>query len=347
MTRGSSAPTVSATHAPNDMPAVHIGVSGYRSAMKSRAARKSSISPGSIAERARAGARAAKIEPQDGAANPRERFRRLIDDLRVHRAAVLGVRMREDDGRADRRRRGRVVSSPSALMPRPAAGSSSSASRRPAGPCSLTQRHPSCVVRCFRRSRERATANASGRVITPRWPVRSSTTPRAPEMRRAYVGRSLDRHDEVESRFSRDDERRRRDPFAVVGQIERRDESCALRPSAGVTPARAETSEAARARIASARQARGNARPRAPARNRHGDSATNSGPKIHGARTYTRCRGSRCHAGPRRGREDQPCGPRRLGRGEADRHETAERHAADRSRDRSAGPRARAATCAT
>ena len=45
-TRGSAAPTVSATHAPNDMPAAQSGTSGYRACMKSSAARKSSISPG-------------------------------------------------------------------------------------------------------------------------------------------------------------------------------------------------------------------------------------------------------------------------------------------------------------
>ena len=45
-TRESSAPTVIATHEPNDMPAAHSGASGYVSCMTSSAARKSSISPG-------------------------------------------------------------------------------------------------------------------------------------------------------------------------------------------------------------------------------------------------------------------------------------------------------------
>ena len=47
-TRGSSAPTVSATQAPKDMPADHIVALGYCACMKSSAARKSSISPGPL-----------------------------------------------------------------------------------------------------------------------------------------------------------------------------------------------------------------------------------------------------------------------------------------------------------
>ena len=47
-TRGSSAPTVSATHAPNDIPAAHSGAPGYCAAMSSSAARKSSCSPGPL-----------------------------------------------------------------------------------------------------------------------------------------------------------------------------------------------------------------------------------------------------------------------------------------------------------
>src|SRR5262249_58574406 len=38
-------PIFSATYDPNDMPPAHSGASGYRCRMKSRAARKSSISP--------------------------------------------------------------------------------------------------------------------------------------------------------------------------------------------------------------------------------------------------------------------------------------------------------------
>ena len=49
-TRGSAAPTVSATHAPNDMPAAHSGAPGYCAAMKSSAARKSSFSPGPLSK---------------------------------------------------------------------------------------------------------------------------------------------------------------------------------------------------------------------------------------------------------------------------------------------------------
>mgnify|MGYP003694393859 CR=1 FL=1 len=96
-TRGSSAPTVSATHAPNDMPAAQSGAPGYCACMKSSAARKSSMLAGPVAELSRAGAGAAEVEAQHRAADPAERLRRLVDDLRVHRAAVLGLRVREDD----------------------------------------------------------------------------------------------------------------------------------------------------------------------------------------------------------------------------------------------------------
>ena len=66
---------------------------------------------GAVGERAGASSRAAEVEAQHGAADAGERLRGLIDDLRVHRAAVLGVRMREDDRRSKtgRRRRGRLV----------------------------------------------------------------------------------------------------------------------------------------------------------------------------------------------------------------------------------------------
>src|SRR5438552_18154671 len=45
-TRGSSAPTDRPIHAPNDMPAAQTCAPGYRRFMKSRAALKSSFSPG-------------------------------------------------------------------------------------------------------------------------------------------------------------------------------------------------------------------------------------------------------------------------------------------------------------
>src|SRR5262249_18885408 len=43
----------------------------------------------------------AEIESQHGAADPDERLCRLVHDLGVHRAAVLGIRMREHDGGAN------------------------------------------------------------------------------------------------------------------------------------------------------------------------------------------------------------------------------------------------------
>ena len=53
-----------------------------------------------VGKRATACACAAKVDAQHGAADPAERLRGLIHDLRVHRAAVLGVRVCEDHRRA-------------------------------------------------------------------------------------------------------------------------------------------------------------------------------------------------------------------------------------------------------
>src|SRR5437016_4431445 len=47
-TRSSSAPTVRATYEPNENPAAHSSIPGYRDVMKSSDARKSSISPGPL-----------------------------------------------------------------------------------------------------------------------------------------------------------------------------------------------------------------------------------------------------------------------------------------------------------
>ena len=69
--------------------------------MKSSAARKSSFSPIAVVEAPGARADAAEVEAQHGAADPRQRLRRLIDHLGVHRAAELRMRMREDDRRAE------------------------------------------------------------------------------------------------------------------------------------------------------------------------------------------------------------------------------------------------------
>src|SRR5262249_14315468 len=53
-----------------------------------------------IVPRAFARPDAAEVESQHGAADPRECLRGLIDDLRMHRAAVLRMRMRDDDSRS-------------------------------------------------------------------------------------------------------------------------------------------------------------------------------------------------------------------------------------------------------
>ena len=51
-----------------------------------------------VAELAVAGAGAAKVEAQHRASDTAERLGRLVHRLRVHRAAVAGMRMREHDG---------------------------------------------------------------------------------------------------------------------------------------------------------------------------------------------------------------------------------------------------------
>src|SRR5204863_7100376 len=56
--------------------------------------------PRSVGEPAGARTGAAKIEAQYRAADAAERLGRLIDDLRVHRAAVSGVRVAEHDRRS-------------------------------------------------------------------------------------------------------------------------------------------------------------------------------------------------------------------------------------------------------
>jgi len=52
-----------------------------------------------VVEAARARADTAEVEAQNGAAHAAEGFRRLEDGLRVHRAAVLRMRVANDDGR--------------------------------------------------------------------------------------------------------------------------------------------------------------------------------------------------------------------------------------------------------
>ena len=165
-TRGSAAAAVSATHEPNDMPAAQSGAPGYRSLMKSSAALKSSCSPTPCVERAGAQSDAAEVEAQHGAADPRQRFGRLVHDLRVHRPAIQRVRMREDDGRAQGLPAAgfdQAVSVDAAAV----AGSSSSASSGPTGPgisrsmlaaqrdASRASRETSLTIARTRRTRDR------------------------------------------------------------------------------------------------------------------------------------------------------------------------------------------------
>ena len=76
---------------------------------------------------------APEVEPQHRAADASQRFRRLIHGLRVHRAAVLRVRMAEDDGRRGPWRA--AVSDATLIVDPPVArGSSSSASSGRPGP---------------------------------------------------------------------------------------------------------------------------------------------------------------------------------------------------------------------
>ena len=218
----------------------------------------------------------------------------LIHRLRVHRAAVLRVRMREDDGRADT-----VGASAGQAVGRRAsrAGSSSSASSRPAGP-GISTRHGKATSR----SRDRAGHEIArrrklvGRVIDPRCPVRSScaatpresTTDSRPSPRPARRDRA--------SRSPVIDECRRRDARAIRRCPAWRSGG-RERPSAESTAAPAPAS-AADAREAPARAASGKrlaiSRPI-----RHGVSARNSGPSTYGAaRNDFVPRGRSCQPGP-------------------------------------------------
>src|SRR5262249_16853132 len=144
---------------------------------------------------------AAKVEPQHRAADAAERLCRLIDDLRVHRAAVLRVRVREHDGGAKARRMAGAHDS---------VGADRARRRRlveqrfeaPRGARGLTQRHdatrragadprvgpgrkPGSAPTSFVNARTMA-ANSRGRVIEPRWPVSGSVTRRACGISRSY-----------------------------------------------------------------------------------------------------------------------------------------------------------------
>ena len=87
-----------------------------------------------LVERAGARADAAEVEAQHRAADPRQRLRRLIHRLRVHRAAVLGCGCANTTAARTPSACPALTQAVSADRCRPAAGSSSSASSRPAGP---------------------------------------------------------------------------------------------------------------------------------------------------------------------------------------------------------------------
>ena len=99
VTRVSSAPTVIATHEPNDTPAAQSGTPGNLRRHEVEAGAEVgqlALAPGELAV---AHADAAEIESQHRASQPAERLGRLEHDLRVHRPAVLRVRVRQDDRR--------------------------------------------------------------------------------------------------------------------------------------------------------------------------------------------------------------------------------------------------------
>ena len=122
-----------ATHAPNDIPAAHRRAPGYRSSMKSSAARKSSFSPGPPVKLPALAPAPRKLKRSTAQPIRLSALARLIDDLRVHGAAVFGVRMREHDGGAHAAGLSGVDQTVG-VDGRSRRGSSSSASRRPAGP---------------------------------------------------------------------------------------------------------------------------------------------------------------------------------------------------------------------
>ena len=137
----------------------------------------------SVVERSRARAGAAKVESQHRAADPAERLGRLIHDLRVHRAAVLRVRMREDNGGAqaagvsradeavgaDRPRGRRLVEQRFEAPGRPLDLTKGHQATRPVGgdPCVGPGRTRMSAPTSFANSRINS-ANSRGRVIEPR-----------------------------------------------------------------------------------------------------------------------------------------------------------------------------------
>ena len=112
-TRGSSAPTVSAIHAPNDMPAGPERRAGIARGHEVERRAEVVHLAGAFVEGARARADAAEVEAQHRAADARQRLRRLIHHLGVHRPAVLRMRMRRGRRRRGCRRRARARRRPS------------------------------------------------------------------------------------------------------------------------------------------------------------------------------------------------------------------------------------------
>ena len=165
-----------------------------------------------------------------------------------------------------------------------AAGSSRSASSRPAGPAISRSGMP----RCPSVKARTIAANSSGRVIEPRWPVRSSTAARAFGISRRYsdepsTGTTWSRCGSpvmmsvgAVTRASRPQ---------VAGRDHPRPCGHSRQRNGAATTVRSDRSENARRALASGIAAS------ISGRSRNGVSARNSGPRIHGARRYIWCRG--------------------------------------------------------
>src|SRR4051812_22850421 len=216
-TRESSAPCVSATYEPNDMPPAQRGAPGYRSCMKSSAARKSSISPGpSLNDPALAPA-------------PRKLNRSTAQPMRLSAFAawyttfVCIVPPCVGSGCASTTAARSPPSCPRATRPScpivPAAtGGSSSASSRPAGPAS--SRGGMAVT-------SGEVADDRGERIGPgdRAEVSGPLDHRRARVRNEaqVLGRALDRYDVIEVAFAGDDQRRGGDARAVGRDVLGRD----------------------------------------------------------------------------------------------------------------------------
>ena len=180
-TRSSVAPTVRATHEPNEKPAVHSSVSGYRAAIDVERRAEVGDLARPFVPRAFAAADAAEVEAEHRAPDPRQCLRRPIHRLRVHRPAFDGQRMAEDHCGAHRLARRQHRGLEQRLE---SAG----------GPLNLANGlvcHQTAILlvagRAMSGYREAKSAirfaNSAGRVIVPMCPVRSRTASSAPGMR--------------------------------------------------------------------------------------------------------------------------------------------------------------------